>query len=242
MALSETRRQNIALYVRSYIMRTALNFGHQNGAARATARWMHTLNVVHNVLQILDGESASEGSREICEIAAFFHDVDHYTVQAEYHAARGAETAGRYLKKEDQNPEYVARVAEAVRKHSPDLDDDIPVAKQINDIAAQMSHEARMVMDADTLDKIGGSNILQAILSMNKKQVSEVARELTSGWPLQRASEWKDLLTTPTGKAIGTQRFEFYETFLVQLKSEVVLVDPYPSLTASQEVAQVTQI
>lgn len=242
MALSETRRQNIALYVRSYIMRTALNFGHQNGAARATARWMHTLNVVLNLQQILDGEKASDESREICEVAAFFHDVDHYTVAAEYHAARGAETAARYLKKEGRSPEYVARVAEAVRKHSPDLDDDVPVARQMEEIAAQMSHEARMVMDADTLDKIGGSNILQAMLSMNKNQVSDVAKELTSGWPLQRAREWKDLLTTPTGKAIGAQRFDFYTQFLAQLKTEVVMVDPYPALTASQEVAQVTQV
>src|SRR5262245_18950484 len=115
MALSNTRRQDIALYVRSYIMRTALNFGHQNAAARATARWMHTLNVVHNIQEIFDGEKVSEEAREMAEIAAFFHDIDHYTVQAEYHAARGAETVSRYLKKEGgRSPEYIAVVADAV--------------------------------------------------------------------------------------------------------------------------------
>src|SRR5258707_2030323 len=136
MALSDSQKQKIGLYVRSYIMRTALNFGHQNAAARATARWMHTLNVVQNAHQILDGERATEELREICEVAALFHDIDHYTVQLEYHAARGAETAQRYLTKEGYPASFVGRVAEAVRDHSPDLDDDLPVADQINHIAA----------------------------------------------------------------------------------------------------------
>ena len=93
MSISEAQRQKIASYVRKYIIRTAERHGHQNAAFRANARWMHTLNVRQNVLLILEGEHASSEARDICEIAAFFHDVDHYTVQHEYHAMRGAETA-----------------------------------------------------------------------------------------------------------------------------------------------------
>jgi HD superfamily phosphodiesterase len=242
MSISEAQRQKIASYVRKYIIRTAERHGHQNAAFRANARWMHTLNVRQNVLMILDGEHASNEARDICEIAAFFHDIDHYTVQHEYHAMRGAETASRYLLKEGFDTEFVQRVAHAVREHNRDLDDNIPISDQIQQIIEDLSLEARMVMDADTLDKIGVSNILQAVTSMggtDKRQVSDIARELTSGWPLQRAKLWKEMLTTETGKAMGEQRFAFYQQFLTQVESEIIMRDPYPEITVTQEVMQV---
>ncbi len=244
MAISDAQRQKIGLYVRSYIIRTAQSFGHQNALYRANARWMHTLNVHQNVKLILEGESLSGESKDICEVAALFHDVDHYTVQQEYHAARGAETATRFLTKEEYPKEFVKRVAIAVREHDRDLDDNIPIEQQVQEIIDALSLEARIVMDADTLDKIGVSNILQAVLSMgnSKKLVSESAKELTSGWPLQRAKLWKDMLTTPTGRKLGEERFAFYEQFLKQLEIEVIMSDPYPTLTQTQEIAQVGQI
>jgi len=242
MSVSEAQRQKIASYVRKYIIRTAERHGLQNASFRANARWMHTLNVRQNVLTILDGEHASEEARDICEIAAFFHDIDHYTVQHEYHAIRGAETATHYLTKEGYDPDFVRRVAHAVREHNRDLDDDIPIPDQIRQIIEALSFEARMVMDADTLDKIGVSNILQAITSLggtDKRQVAQTARELTAGWPLQRAKLWKEMLTTETGKAMGEQRFAFYQGFLNQVEAEIVMSDPYPEMTQTQEVVQV---
>jgi HD superfamily phosphodiesterase len=242
MAISDVQREKMVNYVRNYLIRTAQSFGHQNALFRATARWTHTLNVLQNLKVILDGEKASPESREICEIAALFHDVDHYTVQVAYHAVRGAETATRFLTKEGYDPEFAKRVAETIRQHHRDLDDEIPVDEQIRDILNSLTVEARMVMDADTLDKIGVSNILQAVLSMGtaKRQLAESAKELTSGWPLQRAKLWKQLLTTPTGKALGEERFGFYEAFLRQIESEIVMDDPFPTSTQTQEVAQVS--
>jgi hypothetical protein len=237
MALSDTEREKIYRYVRSYILRTAENHGHQNAAFRANARWMHTLNVVQNLRQIWQGEKADEDVRTVTEIAAVFHDIDHYTVAYEYHALQGAETATRHLKKEGYDPEVINRVASAIREHNRDLVDDEPVEDQVKHIVETLSLEARMVMDADTLDKIGVSNILQAASSMSqtdKRQVWEIARELTAGWPLQRASAWKDLLTTETGKRVGEERFAFYEQFLKQVQGEVVMVDPYVEVEAAQ--------
>jgi HD superfamily phosphodiesterase len=242
MALSDAQRQTIASYVRAYLLRTAKSFGHQNAIYRAEARWTHTLNVGQNLKLIFDGEKASPESRDICEVAAFFHDADHYTVQAEYHALRGAETATRFLTKEGYDPDFVRRVADAVREHDRDLDDNIPVDVQVQHIIDTLSLEARMLFDADTLDKIGASNILQSVLSMGyaqKAQVAEAARQLTSGWPLQRARLWKELLTTATGKALGEERFAFYEQFLKQISTEIVMDDPYPLSTETQELARI---
>ncbi len=238
MSLSENQRNKIASYVRSYIIRTAERHGHHNATFRANARWMHTLNVHHNLMTILKGERAAPDVRDVCEVAAFFHDVDHYTVQLEYHAQRGAETACRFLGKEGYPADFIQRVAYIIREHNRDLDDDTPIEQQVQQIIATLNHEARMVMDADTLDKIGASNILQSVASMassSNRPVAEAARELTSGWPLQRANLWKEMLTTPTGQKMGAQRFAFYERFLKQIAGEIVMEDPFPEVSPVQE-------
>jgi predicted metal-dependent HD superfamily phosphohydrolase len=231
MLLSEVQRQRAAQYVRGYLLRTAVNYGHKNAERRATQRWMHTLNVVKNVLTICEGERATAETRAICEMAAMFHDIDHYTVDLPYHGARGAETAAAYLKKEGYPIPFAERVAAAVRAHHYDLDDDQPITEQMAEIAGLLSHEAQMVMDAETLDKIGATNILQSILTLsgiNNPMQHEVGAEMISGWPLQRALSWQMTLITPTGKAIGAQRMKFYEGFLRQVADEMVLRDPFP--------------
>ncbi|MEP7285921.1 MAG: HD domain-containing protein [Chloroflexota bacterium] len=242
MSLTESQRTKIANYVRRYIIRSAERHGLENGSFRANARWMHTLNTYRNVELILDGEHAAPETRAVCEAAALFHDVDHYTVQEEYHAMRGAETATRFLTKEGYPSEFISRVAIAVREHDRDLDDDIPIEEQVQQLVDSLNMDSRMVLDADTLDKIGVSNILQAVSSMggtNRRQVSEIASELTAGWPLQRAKLWKAMLTTNTGRKLGEQRFAFYENFLREVESEIVMLDPYPDVTVTPEVATV---
>lgn len=245
MSISDVQLQKMATYIRSYILRTAEMHGHRNAFFRANARWTHTLNTVKNLKLILDGEHAPDDIREVTEVAALFHDIDHYTVQHEYHAARGAETATRFLTKEGYDPAFVKRVAKCVRAHDRDLNDDIPIDQQVAELIATLDLECRIVMDADTLDKIGVSNILQAVMSMSgtdKRQVVDAARELTSGWPLQRASLWKAMLTTETGKRLGEERFAFYETFLKQVETEIVMDDPYIEMQAAPQVAPVDPI
>lgn len=237
MFMMEEHRDKIAQYVRSYLLRTADLHGHKNADFRASARWTHTLNVVKNVNTICDQEGVSGYSRAVAEIAAFFHDVDHYTVQPEYHAVRGAETAARYLNKEGFPAEMVEAVAAAVRNHQLDLDDDIEVEELVNEIRSSRDMESRILIDADILDKLGATNILQSMLSMCRQQAKlvDTARELTTGWPLQRAYLWKQLLTTPTGQQLGEQRYAFHQEFLTQLEQEFVLHDPYQDMTVTQQ-------
>jgi len=242
MPLSVLQRQRAAQYVRGYLLRTVVNYGRRDQEHKATWRWMHTLNVVKNISQICDGEGISAETREICEIAALFHDVDHYTVEIQYHGVRGAETATRYLKKDGYPAEFVTRVADAVRGHHFDLDDDLPVEEQMKEIVQGKSAEAKMLMDAETLDKIGVSNILSSIITLSElkhPQVHEVGRELASGWPLARAQNWQATLVTGTGKRIGAERLAFYAQFVAQINDEVVMADPYPQpSTQTQEMLQ----
>jgi HD superfamily phosphodiesterase len=239
MPLSDEQRQQMALYVRSYILRSAENFGHHNAESRASARWTHSMNVVKNANLIMTGEGVDDETRSAVEVAALFHDIDHYTVQLMYHAARGAETARRWLLKAGYDPAFAKRVEFMIRNHHTDLDDDLPVEEQLAEIVSTVNFETRILMDADTLDKIGVNNILQSVMTMthNGQKLSDIAQELASGWPLQRASLWRQLLTTKTGQALGEERYQFYEAFLQQIATEIAFVDPYPMLTMTQEFA-----
>jgi len=237
MIFTNDQREKMAQFVRSYLLRTAELHGHKNADFRASARWTHTLNVVKNTHAICEQEGVSEYTHLVAEIAALFHDVDHYTVQPEYHAVRGAETATRYLTKEEFPADIVRAVATAVQNHQLDLDDDIEVEELVSQIVATRDYESRILIDADILDKLGATNILQSMLSMCRQQtkLADTARELTTGWPLQRAYLWKQLLTTPTGQLLGEQRYAFHQAFLVQLEQEFVLHDPYQDMTITQQ-------
>lgn len=225
--MNNPRHQKIADYVRTYMLRNAVEGDPISGARRATARYWHTLNVYRNVGQIIEGEGESADMRELCEVAALFHDVDSYTVQHQYHAARGAETAARFLRKEGYPEDFIKRVAQTVRDHDQDFEDDKTAADQVTEMLQTLPRSSLIVIDADVLDKIGVSNIMAALMQMGRtdKQPYEAARELTSGWPLERAGFWHDLLTTRTGQALGEKAFMFYQQFLDQLKTEVVMND-----------------
>ena len=232
------QHQKIADYVRTYMLRNAQMGDPTNGTRRATARYWHSLNVYNNINQILDGEQAIDEEREICQIGALFHDVDSYTVEHSYHATRGAETAAIFLKKEGYPADLTVQVAQAIRQHDHDFDDEQPATEQIAEMRATLPRVSLMLLDADLLDKIGVSNIMAAALPMGRtdKQAYEAARELTSGWPLERARFWRDLLTTTTGRTMGEQRFDFYCQFLEQLKTEIVMSDPFAQVAEAASV------
>lgn len=122
-------------------------------------------------------------------------------------------------------------MAEAIRRHHNEFEDDVPLEEQMRAILAHASLEARLLMDAETLDKIGASNIVQSLLTLGKAagmQVNTAARALVTGFPLERARLWYQTLVTPTGRRIGAQRLAFYEQVLAQIEAEIVTEDPYP--------------
>jgi HD superfamily phosphodiesterase len=235
MHLTDEQMQRAADFVRAYLRRTALCYSPHHAEARAENRWQHSLNVQKNIRALADGEGIPSDSRAICDLAALFHDIDHYTVDYEYHGLRGAETATRFLMSEGYPPQFVERVAEAIRRHHNEFEDDVPLEEQMRAIVTNASLEARLLMDAETLDKIGISNIVQSLLTLGRAgnfQVNTAARELVSGFPLERARLWYQTLVTPTGRRIGAQRLAFYEQVLAQIEAEIVTEDPYPEREA----------
>ena len=229
MQVQDSPYQAVAQYVRTYLLRTAQIGDPKRGEQRATTRYWHTLNVFRTVGIILDGEKADERTRQICMLGALLHDVDVYSVSHSDHGIRGAETATRFLRKQGYSQDVIDLVARAVHDHNYDFDDDQSIAAQVAEMRRTMPPTSLMVLDADVLDKIGVSNILNAVLQVGRadKSVHEATLELTDGWPIERARVWRDFLTTPTGQRLGRERFAFYEQFVAQIETEIVMRDPF---------------
>ncbi len=226
--MDDPRYKRIAEYIKRYMLKHATAGDPLHGERRATARYWHTLSVFKNLQTILDSEGADPETREVAQVAALFHDVDSYTVEHAYHGDRGAETAEKFLAKEDYAVPFIERVKRAIRDHNYDYDDERPVEEQVAEIVRDNPPESLYVMDADILDKIGASNILAAVmpLGLSDKHAYEAARMLTL-WPLERAQFWASALTTATGRGMGAQRLAFYGTFIAQLRDEIALTDPF---------------
>lgn len=221
----------IADYVKRYMLKHATAGDPVYGERRATARYWHTLSVYRNIDLILRGEAADSATRDICEIAALFHDVDSYSVEHAYHGYRGAETATKFLRKGGYEEPLIEQVAQAVRDHNYEFDDDRSPSEQVAEMIRTLPAYSLYVIDADILDKIGVSNLLAAVMpmGMSNKHAYEAARVLTT-WPYERARFWTDLLTTHTGKTMGAQRFAFFQQAVEQLETEIVMTDPFDEL------------
>ena len=106
-------------------------------------RWEHTLRVTYWAWILGAKEKADVGK---CVIAAF-HDVSHF-VSEDYrkHGVRSAEIAKDFLLKEGYVEEFVEDVAYAVKSHVGEFN--------------PKTVEAKILQDADTLDRFGYFRIL----------------------------------------------------------------------------------
>ena len=107
-------------------------------------RWEHTFRVTYWAWLLGAEEKADVGK---CVIAALFHDVSHF-VSEDYrkHGVRSAEIAKDFLLKEGYAEEFVEDVAYAVKSHVGEFN--------------PKTVEAKILQDADTLDRFGYFRIL----------------------------------------------------------------------------------
>jgi HD superfamily phosphodiesterase len=107
-------------------------------------RWEHTLRVTHWSWRLAIDE---KGDVKKCVVAALFHDVSHF-VSEDYgkHGVRSAEIARDFLAKEGYPKDFIEDVAYAVQSHVGEFN-----PKTI---------EAKILQDADTLDRFGYIRIL----------------------------------------------------------------------------------
>ena len=132
----------IADFVRDYLLKTGSK--DLENALGPNYRWEHTQRVACWALRLANEERASA---EKCLIAALFHDVSHFTCE-DYrkHGTASADIARDYLQKNGYDKDFVENVAYAVETHVAE-----PNPKTL---------EAKILQDADTLDRFGYLRIL----------------------------------------------------------------------------------
>lgn len=108
-------------------------------------RWEHTLRVTYWA-RLLAAEEGADA--ETCITASLFHDVSHFDCD-DYrsHGERSAEIAEEYLAREGYQKEFIRAVTYAVKSHVGEKD--------------PQTLEAKILQDADTLDRFGYIRILQ---------------------------------------------------------------------------------
>jgi len=129
-------------FVRRFLMETGAK--ELNSVTGPEYRWEHTLRVVHWAWRLAAEEKADV---EKCVVAALFHDVSHFAAE-DYrkHGVRSAEVARDFLLKEGYSRDFVEDVAYAVESH----------VGEVN----PRTLEAKVLQDADTLDRFGYVRIL----------------------------------------------------------------------------------
>ena len=219
--LTKEELGQIADYTRQYIYESGMKREAERVKKQPRSpeyRWQHTLNVLRNAEQILVGEKASNESSDIVRVAVIMHDISKFTCESEAHAQVGAEVARIYLAENGYPGEFAERVALAIAEHGKDFG--TVSSEQQGDL---LSWEGKVLIEADLLDKLGASAIVDSLLMMGKKDRLgfEIRAELEGG-PMQRAVSCIEFFWTDTGRRMAEQRFAFFQKFVEQLADEVM--------------------
>ena len=134
--------EQVSQFVHDYLMKTGEE--HLDETWGPKYRWEHTLRVAHWAQQLAVEEKADI---EKCVVSALLHDVSHF-VSEDYrkHGVKSAEIARDFLQKEGFPKGFTEDVAYAVKSH---VGEHHP-----------KTVEAKILQDADTLDRFGFIRIL----------------------------------------------------------------------------------
>ncbi len=144
MGMKNTKEgiKQIANFVYEYMMKTGEKNSDDPWGPKY--RWEHTLHVSYWAKRLAIDEGADF---EKCVIAALFHDVSHF-VSEDYrqHGVKSAEVAKKFLAEQNYPENIIEDVAYAVKSHVGE--------------SSPRTIEAKILQDADTLDRFGYFRIL----------------------------------------------------------------------------------
>jgi uncharacterized protein len=193
-------------HVRNYLMQTApKESGSMFPWADARYKWEHTLMVLNNALLLAKEEKADQ---DVVALAAIFHDVSYYTADYQDHGHDGAKHAMSYLRKKDYSNEFIANVSYAIDVHVGEMH-----PKTI---------EAKIIQDADTIDKVGATGIALMLLNagVNKLLFIEVVKKYKEEY-LEKLNFMVKSIWTTKARQIMVQRTRFLNDFFKQLENEL---------------------
>ena len=173
----------------------------------AEYRFNHIRNVTKLAAHIAREEGANE---DVTRVAAVFHDVAKLEADQDMHADVGADIARQYLDTHGDYPSsFVDQVCAAVRDHS--------FQGELSDVPL----EARCLMEADLLDKVGANGAMLMLLRMGYEARTHMDANEMVGRVLERGEDAVARVVSDTAESIAHQRLKRVRWFKEWLEAEI---------------------
>jgi uncharacterized protein len=175
-------------------------------------RMGHTLLVLKNSLLLAKNRRVN---LDVVALSAILHDIAAFSSERKEHAEEGAKIAEEYLKKHRYPYDLVQKVVHSIRVHSG------PSAP------SPRSDEAKILQDADTIDKVGALSITTFLLHYGSKKMlpEQVLAELKKDMP-ERLRWYYRTMNFPQGKKLMGEGCSYIRDFIHRLESETDLPRP----------------
>jgi len=167
-------------------------------------RWEHVQAVVRLAIRLAERTGAD---REVCEAAAWLHDVAKNG--SKNHGQDGAIAARRILPETDFPADKVEAVADAIGKHV-GLSHDDPIEPLA----------AAVLWDADKLSKLGATIVLHGVGYLLASGEGETGALIEHLCDIEWAADIVDNLNTSPARKAGQARLEVYCAFCRQANRE----------------------
>jgi uncharacterized protein len=175
-------------------------------------RMGHTLLVLKNSLLLAKNRKVN---LDVVALSAILHDIAAFSSERKKHAEEGAKIAEEYLKKHRYPDDLVQKVVHSIRVHTGPL------------AFSPRSDEAKILQDADTIDKVGALSITTFLLHYGSKKMlpEQVLAELRKDMP-ERLRWYYRTMNFPQGKKLMSEGCSYTRDFIQKLESETDLPRP----------------
>jgi len=214
--VSEAEFEEMKTFVSDYLA-ASVNNETEGGRMRwypwhsAEYRYNHILNVVELATHIARREGADV---DITRVAAVFHDVAKLSAEQDAHAAVGADIARQFLTtRAEYPPSFVDAVCATIEDHSYQGDLD------------ELTLEARCLVEADLLDKVGANGVVLLFLRMGYEARGHMDAPEVAGRVLERGRDVRKRVESDTAEGICHQRLERVQWFREWLEAELAGID-----------------
>lgn len=210
MSEANERIKQIAEFARGYLEQTERD--NPSSWNTLAYRWQHTLRVAHYGRLLAEVEHAN---LEWVVAACLLHDVAHFEAESDYrgHGRLGAQISRPFLQSMRYAPAAVDAICYAVAVH---VDGDAGFEHE-------QTVEAKVVSDADNIDRFGAFRILQSCIYELQAQMGDTGQLAQALGPrLQKLHRLRQstALETSSGQRLFVQQLERQMAFFQALAAE----------------------
>jgi len=201
----QERIKQVSQFVHDYLMKTGKD--HEDEPWGPKYRWEHTLRVAHWAWLLAKEEKVDiEGN----VIAALFHDVSHF-VSKDYrkHGEKSAEIAMNFMLKAGFPTDFAKDVSYAIKSHVGERN--------------PKTVQAKILQDADTLDRFGHFRILLFGKTADLSNLEKVKTEIQSFLEYLEKNERGEFgpMWTKTGKEKVEEIINVHKAVYGEILSEI---------------------